>query len=208
MATPEELAAEAETLAREQSTPEKFNFMERLRGRNYPEDVVDFYLEENVGYRIMQVEEELGRTVNKDKVKFLEDLLQELKAAVKEQHYKIHLRGISNEKYDALHKEVEAQYPYEYEEHQNPFTGAKVKTIVDNEDREKLWENTLWAACITKVEDPQGNVDDEVTLELVAALRAMGPLDGLRKVAQTIAKLRMGTDWMDHIQDEDFFPKP
>ena len=208
MATPEELAAEAQVIGTEQSTPEKFSFMERLRGRNYPEDTVDFYLGEDIAYKIDRVEDELSNTTNKDKVKILEDLLVELKETVKGQTYKIHLRGISNEAYDALLKEVEAEHPYEYDEHQNPFTGAKVKTLIDNEDRDKLWENKLWAACITGVEDPSGDIDDEVSLEMVATLRAVGPMDGLRKVAQTIGKLRMAHDWMDHIQDEDFFPKP
>lgn len=208
MATPEELAAEAQTIAVEQSKPEKFSFMERLRGRNLPEDTVDFYLGEDIGYKIQRVEEELSNTTNKDKVKALEDLLVELKEIVKSQTYKINLRGITNEQYDALVKEVEAEYPTEYNEYQNPFTGKKIKEPIENEDREKLWENTLWQACITSVEDPEGNVDDEVTLEMIATLRAHGPMDGLRRVAQTIAKLRMANDWMDHIQDEDFFPKP
>lgn len=201
MSTPEELG-------REFTKPGKFNFIDRLRGRNLPEDVVDFYLDEATGYRLKEVEDALNNEKNNERATALGALLVELKEILKPQTYKIHLRGLTNEKYDAVAKEVEAQQPAKFEEITNPFTGQKVREQLEDEDRENLFSNLLWAACIVKVVDPEGNEDDDITPEFVAHLRAVGPLDGLRKIDQKILKLRMATEWMDSVQDEDFFPKP
>lgn len=197
-----------EEIGREMSTPGKFNFIERLRGRNLPEDVIDFYLDEGVGYRLAEVERALAEEKNNKKATALGELLVELKEQLKPQTYKIYVRGITNEQYDAVLDEVNATHAEEFDEVVNPFTGQKTKTPIRNENREKLFANLLWAACIVKVVDPEGNEDSDVTPEFIAHLRAVGPLDGLRKIDQTIGNLRMATEWMDHVQDDDFFPKP
>lgn len=197
-----------EELARAQSEPGKFNFIERLRGRNYPETVVDFYLEEGLAYKIAEFEKAIAGVTNKEKLAEAEEALRQMKVDLRAQTYKIHLRGISNERYDELMKESEEAYPLEYNETINPFTGQKAKDVIYDENRDKMFSNALWAECITKIVDPDGNEADEVDVAVIANLRAVGPLDGLRKISEGIISLRMATDWMDHVQDEDFFPKP
>lgn len=200
--------SDPQALAEAQIKQGTFNFTERLRGRNLPEEEVVMYLDEKLGYKLMALEEKLSTTTNKARVEKYEAELAEVRAELEPLKYTLYFHGITNEAYEKLVNEVYEAYPKQVEEIKNPFTGEISKQELPNEDRDTLFTNKLWATMLYKVVDPDGNVDENIDLNLVASLRATGPVDGLRRISETIATLRMAVTWMDHLQGEDFFPKP
>lgn len=199
--TPEELALAA-------SRQGTFSFIERLRGRGMPKDSVDIYLDEELGYRLVEVEMLISVTTNKEQLAALEAEAEELKESLRSQKYTLFFEGISNKRYDELVDLSCENYPYEYEETTSPFTGVTTRTVITNEDRDRLFTNMLWAAIIRKVVDPSGSEQVGLSPEDAEALRQEGPRHGVVLVAETIDKMRMAVEWMQYIQDEDFSLKP
>lgn len=197
-----------EELAREGMTPKTFSFIERLQGRAYPEDDVTIYLDEKLGYKLLALHEELDAEGNAEKAKVIEGKIDQVSKELQRSKYVFHCHGISNEANDAIVDEVAESFPYEYDETTNPFTGEKTKTLIPNDDRTEAYVRKLWAACISSITDPDGAVDKEVGLETVAAFRQEGPLSGIGRVTAMLNKLRMATDWVEFLEDEDFLVKP
>ena len=87
-------------------------------------------------------------------------------------------------------------------------TKSREREVVESEAREQLFRNLLWAKYIESVTDHEGNVDDDITPELVAVFCLRAPIMAPIKVSEAVEKLRMTTAWMDELQGADFFPKP
>lgn len=202
----------AEELAKEVSKPGKFSFIDRLRGRNYPTDEVVVYLDEKLGYKLLAVEQEMagsdGHTPSFSEQKLLEEKHAELVEQLRASRYVVKLQGISNDDWDALVEEAAEQFPYEYDEIVNPFSGEKTRKVIETDERAEFFTMKLWAAFIQSITDSDGNVDDDVTVQTVKAFRGEAPFSAITRVGATIAKLRMATDWVEYIEDEDFLAKP
>lgn len=213
---------QAKAAATEASKPGKFSFLDRLAGRNYPKDEVVVYLDEEAGYNIQDIEDELD--VKRKSVKLFEKdetLLANVKAEISkleeqleanrekaaQSRFVFHLEGIPTETYDAAIDYSQEQYPLEYREARNPVTFALERSVIENEERDQLFRTHLWAAFIRRVVDPEGNVDDNITPDWVAQLLNLLPVIGQIRIGMGVEKLRMTTDWMDKLQGEDFFPK-
>jgi hypothetical protein len=198
--TPEELAQAV-------SKPGVFSFTERLKGRNYPQETVIICLDERAGYEIYKLEQKLSRLTDKEGVKAAEAEIARLREVVKAEIYTVHMEGISPEDYDALVDQAVAQFPYEYNEVENPFTGAKIQEVVTNDARDEYFRKLKWNAFIRKIEDHDGNINIP-DFETIDAFTKQAPLMAQSAVLDAVDKLRMATDWMNYIQDEDFLVKP
>lgn len=196
--TPEEIALD-------QSTPGKFNFIERLKGRNLPREDVTIYLDEEAGYALGLLEELIAdEKKDSPKLKELEAQRAAAKQAVADSGYVLTITGMTNERYDELVERAEESFPVEYETINNPLTGEKWKKRLDSDDRDALFNDLFLAESIAKVTDPDGDVDDDITPEFVVQFRNLAPLDGIRRVVAKAFKMRMASEWMDEIQNEDF----
>lgn len=197
-----------EELARAAGQPGVFSFVERLRGRGYPQDAVAIYLNETVGYELEKLEEEIKAAKDEVAALALEVKATELRAKILPERYVFNMHGISNREYDDVKDAVEVDFPYEYDESKNPFTGEVTRVIIPSEARDEAFTVRLWSHFIDSVEDASGAKDDSIGVEFVVEFRALAPLNAITRVAETVNKLRMATDWIDYIEDEDFFPKP
>lgn len=198
--------------AKAASEPGTFSFIDRLLGRNYPTSKVLVYLNEQAAFERLNLVQELNDPHSvldpEDRVR-MEDEIEALDATLLNSRYVITLQGFPPEEYDELLEEVNEQYPVEYTEYTNMFSGEKIKQEVENPERTKLLLSMLWAKSIIKIEDPRGAVD-EAGLDNGTAARMRGnfPIDGRRKIDIRIQELRLASSWMDEIQDEGFLATP
>lgn len=208
----ETMQASARTIAEEASKPGKFNFLDRVTGRNYPTDEVEVYLDEAAGHRMERLRDQIisTPTANEEGVKLrleLEEQLEIERAAAAASRYVFHIEGIPVDEYDAVVIEAQKLYPLEYIESRNPLTMALERQPKESEDREQYFRVHIWAKYIRKIVDPDGNFDDNITPETVAVMQNHMPLVGIARVQLAIERLRMVSDWMDQIQGEDFLAK-
>ena len=195
-------------VAVEQGKQGKFNFLDRLNGRNYPTETVEIFLDEEAGLAAMELQEAIAHEADGEKVNAMQAELEALGAKLAESKYTLSLRGISTEEYDATVDAAREAHPVEFRDVMNPLTFAREREVVESEAREQLFRNLLWAKYIESVTDHEGNVDDDITPELVAVFCLRAPIMAPIKVSEAVEKLRMTTAWMDELQGADFFPKP
>lgn len=194
------------------SEPGTFSFIDRLVGRNYPTSEVYLYLDEQAAYDRLHLIGELNQPTSvltpEDRVR-MEGEIAALEKTLLDGRYTVTLQGFPPEQYDEILEEVNEQYPIEYTEYTNMFSGEKVKNEVDNPERTKLLLSMLWAKSIVKIEDPHGAVDDAVLDNGTAArMRGNSPIDARRRIDIRIQELRLASAWMDEIQDEGFLATP
>ena len=197
----------AEAKAREASTPGTFNFLDRLASRNYPSEEVEIFLDERAAYMALKAKDRADSEADAEKADALYAEAEEWAEKARAERYILHVEGISSESYDECVDLANESYPIEYEEYTNPLTLQKTKTPLGNEDRDTLFRALLWSRFIRKIESPNGEVDDVITPEKVAAIMGVAPVRALIAVRDAVELLRMTGDWMDAIQTEDFFHK-
>lgn len=181
-----------------------FNLIERLVGRNMPTEEVEVFLDEGTAFRIGRLEQRLADETEKGVVKKLEAERAHLRAELEKSKYTFTLQGISTEDYDKIIDEIREAYPIEYEDSTNPLTGQKLRLELPNEDRDTLYHNLLLAHCLVKITDPDGAVDEDISVEKASIVRRTLPIDGVRRLSNSIEDLRMVGKWMDSIQHADF----
>lgn len=212
----------AKAAAVEASKPGKFNFIDRVVGRNYPTEEVVVYLDERAGYEIDKAWVELARAddqikaVGEDEV-LLKDArknraqvaeqIEALAEAAAQSRFVFHLEGISTREYDKVVDQAREFFPLEYRETRNPITFAPERTVIASEEREIFFRTAMWAKVIRRVVDPNGHVDDEITPEWIGQVNDLLPAMAQQAIQDGVDALRMTTDWMDRLQAEDFFPK-
>lgn len=199
---------DAQTIANEQSKPGVFNLVERLQNRGMPTEDVDVYLDERLGWDLLRLEEKHNNTKNVAEAKIIEGKIKRVKEQLAESRYVFTLQGVTNEGYQAVIDRAAESFPYEYEERVNPLTAEKTKVLIENDERDTLFNTLFLAEVITKVSDPDGDEDADITPEKVTFIKNLAPLDAIRRITELAFKMRMATEWMDVIQDEDFSPRP
>ena len=210
-ATVEELVAEAKS-------PAKFNILSVLQERAYPTDEVVVYLDEHTAYLASQAEEDIkaaNAAIDKDfedtkaeaKLKDAEERLEKLMAKMSESKYVFTIKGIPEGRREELLIDAEKEYPIEYDEEKNPFTGEVNRTEKENRERNRLFTNMLWSENIEKITAPDGAVQEKLSPEDVKAIRASLPLASIGAINQAIEKIRAATAVFLYSVDEDFLAK-
>lgn len=197
-----------QTTATEMSQRGTFNFLERLQGRNLPEEDVTVYLDEKLGWDLVRLEEKHNNTRRDADAREIEAKIKRVKEQLADSAYVFTLRGMTNERYDEIVDQVLEQYPYEYEEVHNPLTGVNQKIEKPSQERDSLFNTLMLAEAIVKIADPDGAVDENITEVTAAQLKKLAPLDAIRRITELATRMRMAVEWMDVIQDEDFSPRP
>jgi len=197
----------ARTVAEANSKPGKFSFLDRLQDREYPTEDVEVYLDEAAGLRIHKLTQELIASNDAEQSEVLQKQIAYHSEKARKSRYTIHMQGISTESYDAVVDAAREEFPVEYRESRHPLTMALERTEIENEPREVYFRTHLWSKFIKSVEDPDGNIDDNITPEWVAVLLGHAPIIAQARIQVTLEQLRMTTAWMDEIQGEDFLAK-
>jgi hypothetical protein len=191
--------------AEEAMKPGKFNILDVLKSRSYPEAEVNVYVDEATAYEASKVSEQLNSLDKTDKK--LEEKFNALIKKIEDSKYVFTISGISEGKREELYKIAAEKYPIEYKEDKNVLTGETKREEISNEDRDSLLTNLIWAECVTKIVAPDGSVQDSLTVEDAKELREFLPIASNSIINDTIQKMRAATAVFLYKVDEDFLAK-
>lgn len=216
-----------EEIAKDMLTPKRFKFTDALRNRTHPEEEVNVYLDEAEAFKLLDVNKR-GDQVKHDITRFgapvteidierfakLEALRDEIEVerqaitkALEPSKYVVTVRGVEpGFEEDAL-KVARDEYPIEYEEYQNPITGARVKEEKPSPERDRYFTNMLWQAHVVKIVNTDGAADIAPDLETVSAMRRQIPVASRNALEVAIDKVDMAVDWYKGLADESFLAK-
>ena len=200
-----------------QTTPEKFDFAAAVLDRSYPEIEVPVYLDEKSAKQLVDVQKERDELMNRiarskdplpawaEQLAALDEKHEELVESLKAQEYKVFIRGIAPEESIKLEEQSYEKFPREFEETLNPITGAKVRTELENENRDAEFVTLLRQAHLVSVTSPTGAVDDDFSnVEKVRSLFARLPLLARIKIDSAINESTVAVDFYRELVDEVF----
>jgi hypothetical protein len=191
--------------------PGTFNILNVLNERAYPHENVSVYLDEQTAYDAARLNEKIKELTkissDQDKIDELTVKRDEKISSLESSKYVFKIVGISEGLRDDLREQAEEKYPMEYEDETNPFTGQVTKTQVENVERNKFFTMLLWHESISKIINPDGDVQENVTMEDVVALRKTLPIAAIGAITESIEKLRMSTAVFMATVEEDFLAK-
>ena len=213
--------SEIEEIVERAKAPGKFNIVDVLKGRGYPTDEIEVFIDENVAFVASDIEDsirKLGEKMDSEKDKYkldeLVDLHQKLIAEkdklIEEMggaRYVFHLQGISEGQRDDIWKKSIEKYPIKHDTDRNPLTGKVDRVEVQNPERDKYFTGLLWQAHIKKIVDPTGDEQEGITVEDAFELRRSLPLASIGKITEAIEKMRASTAVFMMTVDEDFLAK-
>jgi hypothetical protein len=138
----------------------------------------------------------------------LTDAEAKIDAAVeklKAEEYIITIQGISPERYVELENDAVEAFAREYEESVHPLTGAKIKTEIENEERDTLLSALVRREHIIKVTAPDGSVDEDFSdIEKVKSVWNNLPLLARMKIDNAINESTIQVDFYRELVDEVF----
>ena len=163
--------------------PKTIDFAKVFSGQEYPKDSVSVIVDENLGYKVNQVQKKIRVAVlsgDADERKALEAEYDDLAKSAKDATYTFYLTGIPRELKEDLTRTVREEFNIETD----MFGNAKF-----NEDAEKAYKSRRWALHIEKIEGPDGSVAVAPTAENLAAFLASAPDTAIETVDAKIAEL-------------------
>jgi hypothetical protein len=202
----------------EAKKPGVFKIVDVLRERAYPKMEVTVSVDEESAYRANEIKEKLDkldlnwskREKTQEAQKIEESLLaqqEELMNAVRSSSFTFHLEGISEGKRNELYKNCIKKYPIEYEREMDITTGKMQKIEKESPERDALFTDFLWEACIRKIVNADGDEQVGVSYTDVRAMRDQMPLSAIARVNESIEKLRVASAVFMMEVDEDFLAK-
>jgi len=209
----EKIVQEAVELAKEAKKAGTFSIINVLKDRAFPTEEVNVYLDEEAAYLASKLQEriaELNVELKPEDENKIKELSKDLDAAVKDlekSKYVFALSGMSEGKRVELQEKSLEKFPLEYDETKNPFTGEVTKQEIEDKHRDRYFTDLLWAESIKKITDPEGNVQEQITLEDVSSLRDLLPIAATGAITQSVEKLRISTAVFMASVDEDFLAK-
>lgn len=197
-----------------------FDLRQVLAERAYPTDDVLFYIDEDLGYVVLKIKEQidiLGNQVtianitgNDKQEKIASDALAAAEAKLEETHkafspYIAHIRSISRRAKFDLQSKALHRYPIK-------------RDLFGNDDplqefeRNHYMDQLIWAAHLQSISDPDGRVQifagstaDDGNVEAIAGIMDQIPESAYKMIDAGINKLLDdGTRFEDAAQDEDF----
>lgn len=182
--------AEVLDLVKEAQSPNKFNLSEVIKGRGYPEDKVEVYLDVESAYKLDKLNDKLILLTTEEETAPVEAEAKELADKILESKLTFHMRGIPQSVVEAIER--------------------KSKVNKSGQDDEVVMEyfSRIIAASIIKVEDAQGNIDDhQFTHEEVSELRGSFPSESWTALLSAVQKLTLASGYFQGLTDAGFLPK-
>jgi hypothetical protein len=213
---------EVKEIVDEAKSPKTFSIINVLADRAYPKSSVSVALDEATAYEAALIKEELD-SIDKqvgtkhssaeqaERVTELTDKLATLVEQLQKSSYTFHITGISEGKREELASESRKKYPVEYEKPSDisALLGTGNERIEKpSTERDNLFTDLLWREHIYKIEDPDGNVQEQITYTDIRSLRNNLPLSALAKINSAIEKVRAATAVFMMETGEDFLAKP
>lgn len=203
--------------------PGKFNIVDVVKGRSYPTDEIEIFIDEQVAFRAAELDEKINKiSESLDKKKSLSkkeiddimkqrDEIMSAKEKIVEEmggsRYIFHIMGISEGDRQDLFDQAVAKYPIKEDKTRNPFTGQMEKNEVESPERDRFFTDLLWQAHIKKIVAPDGSEQDGISLEDATELRRNLPLASTTKITEAVQKIRAATALFMMSVNEDFLAK-
>ena len=202
----------------EAKKPGTFKIVDVLKERSYPKMEIVVSVDEDSAYRASEVKNKIdaldvkwaGKQKPEDIQKAEEKLLEEheeLMESIRSTSFTFHLEGISEGKRTELFNKCVKKYPIEYEREMDVTTGKMEKVEKTSTERDALFTDFLWEACIRKIVNADGDEQDGVSYTDVRAMRDQMPLSAIARINESIEKLRVATAVFMMEVDEDFLAK-
>lgn len=189
------------------ASPATFSILERLANRGMPTEDVTIYLDEDLGWTLAALEHKHANTTNPKQLTQLEKDIALVREQLASSKYIVHMRGMTNERYDEIVDTAIESHPYEYEETVNPLTTQRTKNVIPNEERDELFNSLFLAEAIVSIEDPSGAIDENITPEVIVMFKRLAPIDAIRRIRDTAGAMRMAAEWIEQVETADFTPK-
>lgn len=181
--------------------PEKFNLVDAIKGKSYPEDYIRVFMDEDAAYRLNKVNKELEVLANlkRDKsedeqlvFEALEAEAESLRERLVSTSLKFTLRGRERAVYDKIAEEARAAHPGE-----------------DEDEARAHAENVgCIAASLVSVENGQGLVDDhEFTAEEIDEISKAMPLGEWYRLLDLMMSLTFANSYFDAAVDAGFLSR-
>jgi hypothetical protein len=213
--------SDIEEMVEEAKKPGKFNIVEAVKGRAYPQLDVEVFIDEDAAYVATQIESEIKKVTDEmdsnsdnEELKKLTESYEEFLAKKNEiiesmggSRYVFHLQGISEGVRNDLYDKALEKFPMKYETDRNPLTGESTKKEIEDEKRNKYFTDMLWSSYILKITAPDGSEQDGISVEDASELRRSLPIASASKITDAIEKMRVATAVFMLSVDEDFLAK-
>jgi hypothetical protein len=202
----------------EAKKPGVFKIVDVLKDRAYPKMEVTVAVDEEAAYKASLIKEEIAKLDLKfaKKEKSSKDAEREekltaeheaLMEAIKSSSFTFHLEGISEGRRNEIYKNCVKRYPLEYEREIDISTGKMEKIEKVSTERDALFTDFLWEACITKIVNADGDEQVGVSYTDVRTMRDQMPLSATARINESIEKLRVASAVFMMEVDEDFLAK-
>lgn len=193
--TPDVLA-EAATVAKEFQSKGTFNLAERLKGRGFPTEEVNVYLNEDAGYQLVRLMSQPAPT-DEAALEAFNELVQGVVDEVQESRLTLSLRGISTGHIKQIGKNLRKSLKAEDPDYD--FT---------SEEFENLQFFHYAAAHIVRVTDYSDDFEERLfTAEDVETLNNVLPRGEWDKILSAVARLSFSSNYFEQATDAGFLPK-
>ena len=158
-----------------------FDLSEMLSGINYPTVDVPVFLNEDLAFRIADLDERIAKHPEDEALETeRESLVEEAKKFL----YVVHLKGISRDTYLTALEQVTSEH--------KPETDS-LGRLKPNPEGDAALERKLWALYIESVTDPSGRTVDGVSEEEAHGLIRNLPYTAVEAIGQGISDLSLKT---------------
>jgi hypothetical protein len=170
--------------------PGNFNLGEFVKGRGYPQDSVEIYVDVESAYELSKLNEKLIKVTETEESEKLEAEAKVLSDKILASKLTFKMRGIDQRQVEKIEQDSK----------------AKFKENDDNWIIDYMCE--LVAANIISVTDASGKIDERIfTGEDVEELRSYLSSEAWEKIVATMQKLTLATGYFKGLSDAGFLQK-
>jgi hypothetical protein len=168
----------------------KFNLGEFVKGRGYPQDSVEIYVDVESAYELSKLNEKLIKVTETEESEKLEAEAKVLSDKILASKLTFKMRGIDQKQVEKIEEDSKKKF----DENDNNW-------IID-------YMCQLVAANIVSVTDASGKVDERIfTGEDVEDLRSYLSSEAWEKIVSTMQKLTLATGYFKGLTDAGFLQK-
>lgn len=179
---------------------ETFDIMDALQGVSFPEDTVEFFLDENLNYIVNKTNQELKRHEllgNKEAAEELRSKRDDLIESAVTKKFTATVRATPDNIREAIDTEVEEKYPSEQD-----ILGREKP----NPEKDSFYMAKYWAAHVVKLSNPTGVEQVGMTYDQALAFRKTAPRSAVLAIQEKINELYSGSKagYQDIVQESNF----
>lgn len=158
-----------------------FDIADMLSGNKFPEKMVPIYVNEEVSYRVAEIEERIQADPENEG---LEAEREALHKEAQNFRFEVHLRGVPRDKILTAVEQIEEQYPSEY---------SALGRRKPNAEADHAMSLLQWALYIQKIVSPTGAVADSLSDDEVENMRRGLPAPAIQAIEEGISALQEKT---------------